>query len=163
MYLLDANVFINAYRDYYSFDIAPNFWERLVSLAGNSQICSIDKIKDELCTNEQNPDELHIWSASQFQEYFELTDAYDVITAYAEIQQWANENEQFTTAAKSEFASNADAWLIAYAKAKRCKVVTHEAYNRDTRKRILIPVVCTHFSIPYVNTFEMLRELQICI
>lgn len=163
MYLLDANVFINAYRDYYSFDIVPKFWSRLVSLAGNSQICSIDKVRDELCTNEADPDDLHIWSASQFQEYFDVTDAHDVLQAYAEIQQWSFQNPQFTDAAKSEFASNADAWLIAYAKAKGCKVVTHEGYNRDTRKRILIPVVCIHFGISYVNTFEMLRELQIQI
>lgn len=100
MYLLDANVFINAYRDYYSFDIVPDFWNRLVSLAGNSQICSIDKIRDELCTNIENPDELHIWSASQFEAYFKETDATDVIEAYSRIQQWAFGNPQFTEAAK---------------------------------------------------------------
>lgn len=163
MYLLDANVFINAYRDYYSFDIVPNFWSRLVHLAGNSQICSIDKIKEEICTNEDQPDELHIWSASEFEEHFKETDAHDVILAYAEIQQWAFSNQQFNEAAKSEFARNADAWLIAYAKAKGATVVTHEAYNRGTIRRILIPVVCEEFGIPYVNTFEMLRRLQVSI
>ncbi len=163
MYLLDANVFINAYRDYYSFDIAPNFWNRLISLAGSSQICSIDKIKSELCTNPTEPDQLHIWTAQQFEAYFRETAAEDVIQAYAEIQQWANDNPQFFDYAKSEFASNADAWLIAYAKAKRCTVVTHESYSPDTKKRILIPVVCVQFGIPYMNTFEMLRELEVVL
>lgn len=163
MYLLDANVFINAYRDYYSFDLVPNFWNRLVSLAGNSQICSIDKIKEELCTDEKNPDDLHIWSAQEFEAHFKATDATDVIEAYSEIQIWAMSNPQFTPYAKSEFASNADAWLISYAKAKGATVVTHEAFNRETKKRILIPVVCNQFGIPYVNTFEMLRRLEVRI
>lgn len=162
MYVLDANVFINAHRDYYSFDLAPSFWAGLVYLAGKSQICSIDKIKSEiLCPDHIDPDELHSWSASEFQAYFNKTNAHDVITSYTEIQRWANSNSQFTDAAKSEFASNADAWLIAYAKAKDCKLVTHEAYNPDTKRRILIPVVCVQFNIPYLNTFEMLRQLQV--
>jgi hypothetical protein len=29
-YLLDSNVFIEAYRRYYSFDICPGFWDCLV-------------------------------------------------------------------------------------------------------------------------------------
>ncbi|MGG1204790.1 DUF4411 family protein [Brevibacillus formosus] len=29
------------------------------------------------------------------------------------------------------------------------------------KKRILIPVVCREFNVEYVNTFEMLRSLQV--
>jgi len=34
-YVLDANVFIEAARRYYAFDIAPPFWESLVQHAAN--------------------------------------------------------------------------------------------------------------------------------
>lgn len=162
MYVLDANVFISAHRGYYDFDLAPSFWKSLITHAGKNNICSIDKIQDEIISpNPQNADKLHIWTAENFKNYFERTDSQDVIESYAEIQQWAYSNPQFTDSAKEEFARNADAWLIAYAKSKNYKLVTHEANNPEMRKRILIPVVCREFNVEYVNTFEMLRTLQV--
>lgn len=44
-YLLDANVFIEAARRYYAFDLVPSFWNKLVSLASNGDILSIDRVK----------------------------------------------------------------------------------------------------------------------
>ncbi|MUG68437.1 DUF4411 family protein [Paenibacillus campinasensis] len=162
MYVLDANVFISAHRGYYDFDLAPSFWRSLESHASQNNIRSIDKIQDEIISsNPKNPDRLHLWSAANFKDYFERTDSQDVIDSYSEIQQWAYSNQQFTASAKDEFARNADAWLIAYTKAKGHTLVTHEAYNPEMRKRILIPVVCRQFNVDYVNTFEMLRSLQV--
>lgn len=68
--------------------------------------------------------------------------------------------EQFFDYAKVQFADVADSWLVAYAKAYNCIVVTLEEYSKDKRNRILIPNVCKAFGIPYVNTFEMLRQLN---
>ncbi|MCI0767268.1 DUF4411 family protein [Bacillus sp. TL12] len=162
MYVLDANVFIGAYRGYYAFDIVPSFWNTLVSLADNSKICSIDKIQQEIITpNDADPDELQEWTSENFRDYFERTDALDVLQNYAQIQQWAINDPQYTQAAKDEFARNADAWLIAYAKAKGYTLVTHEVYNPESKKRILIPVVCRNFQVKCINTFEMLKDLQV--
>lgn len=162
MYVLDANVFISAYRGYYAFDIVPSFWDTLVRLADNSKICSIDKIQQEIINpNNDDPDELQEWTSENFREYFERTDAYDVLENYGQIQQWAFDHTQFTQAAKDEFARNADAWLIAYAKAKGHTLVTHEVYNPESKRRILIPVVCEKFQVRYINTFEMLKDLQV--
>lgn len=162
LYVLDANVFIGAYRGYYSFEVAPSFWNALVHLANDSKLCSIDKIQQEIINpNEVNPDQLQEWTSENFREYFERSDAINVLQHYGEIQRWALTNPQFTDAAKDEFARNADAWLIAYAKAKGYTLVTHEVYNANSRKRILIPVVCEIFRVNYVNTFEMLKDLQV--
>lgn len=162
MYVLDANVFIGAYRGYYSFDVVPSFWEALVNLASNSKVCSIDRIQDEIINpREEDPDELHRWTNENFREYFEKTDAKDVIDNYALIQRWAHNHPKFTEAAKEEFARNADAWLIAYAKAKDYTLVTHESYDPNAKKRILIPVVCREFGVRYVDTFEMLKRLEV--
>lgn len=162
MYVLDANVFIGAHRGYYAFDIVPSFWNTLVNLAGSSKICSIDKIQQEIINpQDKEPDELHQWTSENFRTYFESTDAFDVLQNYGEIQRWANNEPQFTEAAKDEFARNADAWLIAYAKAKGHTLVTHEVYNADMRRRILIPVVCKKFEVECINTFKMLKDLQV--
>lgn len=155
-------MFIGAYRGYYSFDIVPSFWSTLLRLAENSKICSIDKIKQEIINpNDKNPDELHKWTAENLKDFFEKTNAQDVLQDYAIIQQWAFNNSHFTNPAKEEFANNADAWLIAYSKAKGYTLVTHETYKPETKKRILIPVVCREFGVAYVNTFEMLKDLQV--
>lgn len=162
MYVLDANVFIGAYQSYYSFDIAPSFWSTLLEFADDSKICSIDKIQHEIINpNDENPDQLHEWTTENFKGFFEKTDAQDVLQNYARIQRWTYTNTHFKDAAKEEFARNADAWLIAYSMAKGYTLVTHEAFNPDTKNRILIPVVCRHFGVDYVNTFEMLRELEV--
>lgn len=162
MFVLDANVFISAYRSYYSFDIVPSFWTTLLKLADQAELCSIDKIQQEIINpQEKTPDQLHEWSSNNFKNFFERTDAQDVFQNYGRIQQWANDNDHFTDAAKEEFARNADAWLIAYSMAKRYTLVTHETYKPETKRRILIPVVCKTFGIDYVNTFEMLRKLKV--
>src|SRR5699024_8391138 len=110
---------------------------------------------------EKTPDQLHEWSSNNFKNFFERTDAQDVFQNYGRIQQWANDNDHFTDAAKEEFARNADAWLIAYSMAKGYTLVTHETYKPETKRRILIPVVCKTFGVDYVNTFEMLRKLKV--
>ncbi len=47
-YLLDTNVFIEAAKGYYAFDIAPRFWEVLVAGATSGTLRSIDRVKDEI-------------------------------------------------------------------------------------------------------------------
>ncbi|MER3425447.1 MAG: hypothetical protein C4293_21640 [Nitrospiraceae bacterium] len=42
------NVFIQAARRYYAFDVAPQFWDSLVKYAANGQIRSIDRMLKEL-------------------------------------------------------------------------------------------------------------------
>ncbi|HHX95367.1 MAG TPA: DUF4411 family protein, partial [Clostridia bacterium] len=64
-------------------------------------------------------------------------------------------------AAKAEFASVADSWLIAYSKAYDFTIVTNEQYQPHIKRRIPIPNVCNAFSIDCVNTFEMLRALNV--
>lgn len=162
MYVLDANVFIGAHREYYSFDIVPSFWNTLIKLADKSKICSIDKIQHEIINpNEDDPDQLHEWTSEKFKDYFERTDALDVLQNYAKIQRWAINNSHFTDAAKDEFARKADAWLVAYSMSRGYTLVTHETYKPETKRRILIPVVCKEFGVNYVNTFEMLKKLEV--
>jgi hypothetical protein len=122
------------------------------------QIFSIDRVKKEL---ERGKDELATWATGQFGHGFVSTDEAEINQAYGDIMIWVNNQKQFTEAAKAKFATAADGWLIAYAKAKNCVVVTHEVLAVDAKNKVKIPNVCKAFDVPFVDTFEMLRKLGV--
>jgi hypothetical protein len=157
-YVLDANVFIEAARRYYAFDIVPPFWEILVNHGNSGRILSIDRIKHEL--NRGN-DELAGWANNSFHMCFASTADEDVIESYRQIMIWSQDQAQYKDEAKAEFASVADAWLVAYALAKGCIVVTHEQFDANIRRRIKIPNVCQAFHVEYIDPFHMMRALGI--
>ena len=64
-------------------------------------------------------------------------------------------------AAKADFATGADGWLVAYALSKRRIVVTHEVLDPGIRRKVPIPNVCEAFGVSYLDTFEMLRQLGV--
>lgn len=72
---------------------------------------------------------------------------------------WVYSEKQYVDTAKSEFASVADGWLVAYAAVNRSIVVTHEDYAPDARRSVKIPNICVEFDVEYMNTFEMLTQL----
>jgi hypothetical protein len=74
---------------------------------------------------------------------------------------WVQAQDQFSDAAKAEFATGADGWLVAYAKCKGCIIVTHELPATDARRKVPIPNVCDAFDVNYHDTFEMLRQLGV--
>jgi len=160
MYLLDSDVFIRASRGYYAFDIAPRFWESLEQLALNGRIQSIDRVLRELNREE---DELKRWANEKFIATFVSTDEPNVIHIYGEMMEWVQSHKQFTGAAKAEFADarNADAWLVAYAKAHGLVVITNEVLNTKIKKRVPIPNVCQAFNVLWDNDIAMIRALGI--
>jgi len=159
-FVIDTSVFIEAYKRYYSFDIAPSFWNALVQHAESGHIISIDRVKQEM-NSFHKEDELSKWANEHFVEWFEPTDKPEVISTYGHIITWAVQQDQYYDAAKNEFASAADSWLIAFAKTYNFTVVTHEQFDPNSKRRILIPNVCHAFNVPYVDTFDMLRCLGV--
>lgn len=160
-FVLDTNVFIEAYKRYYSFDIVPGFWSALLRCAQDGRIISIDRVKKEI-NDYKEDDELKKWIV-EFDEWFMSTDNEEVFESYRQIIDWAYNESQYKPEAKTEFAGIADSWLIAYAKIYNYVVVTLEQYNPESKKRILIPNVCEAFGVSYVNPFEMLRRLGVRI
>jgi len=158
VYVLDANVFIEAARRYYAFDLHTRFWDILNKHAENGAIESIDRVKKEL---DKETDELARWADGSFSHAFRSTDEEDVIESYGRVMTWVQTQSQYTDAAKAEFANEPDGWLVAYAMAKGRIVVTHEVRAPDAKKRVPIPNVCEPFHIRPVDTFVMLRELGV--
>jgi hypothetical protein len=115
-------------------------------------------VKQEL---ELGDDDLKQWVDSVMPlTCFASSDDAAVITEYSQMQIWVQQQSKFTQEAKAEFAAKADAWLIAYAKAKNLVLVTHEAPAPESRRRVPIPSVCEAFDVSYVDTFAMLRDLE---
>ncbi len=75
------------------------------------------------------------------------------------MQTWVYRNTQFSLEAKEEFARVADGWVVAYAKAHDAVLVTQEVFDENVKKRVPLPNVCKQFGVPYLGTFEMLRQL----
>lgn len=119
---------------------------------------SIDRVKEEI---DRGKDDLTTWAGDTFHEWFASTDQGDVFDVYRRIMAWAQGQSQFTDAAKAQFANVADGWVVAYAMAKGCVVVTHERFDPNVRRKIPIPNVCRAFSVQYVDTFQMLRALGV--
>jgi hypothetical protein len=156
-YALDANVFIEAARRYYAFNICPGYWQSLIHQHTQRQIFSIDRVKDEMAGK---GDDLARWVVDQVPvACFESSDTAEIAAAYAELIAWVNAREQFSAAAMAEFAGEPDAWLIAYAKATEKTIVTQEAFIPEIQRRVPIPNVCRAFDVPYLDTFEMLKAL----
>jgi hypothetical protein len=160
-FLLDANSFIEPRDRYYAYDICPGYWTALVRLHRAGRVCCIDRIRAELVPKDEDDwDDIARWISEETPEtFFKKTEDQAVIGRFQEMVKWAYAEKQFTDAAKAEFASVADGWLVAYAAENGLIVVTHEEFNPEVKRRIPIPNVCEEFEVEYVNTFEMLRSL----
>ena len=153
MYLLDANVLIEAKNRYYAFDIAPGFWAWLDRAHNQSLACSIDAVRKELL---QGTDELADWAKHRPSFFHPLDQA--ASRHFAPLSTWAT-SRSFTPAAISEFTSSAaDYLLIAYAKEHGHTLVTHERPDPNAKARILIPDACIALDVEYADTFAMLRQ-----
>jgi hypothetical protein len=93
--------------------------------------------------------------------FFHDSNTDDVSSAYAEVVLWVQRSPQFFDRAKAKFATEADGWLVAYSMVNGTVVVTNEQPRPESRNRILLPDVCTHFEVPYNDTFSMLRSLAV--
>lgn len=157
-YVLDADVFIEAHRRHYAFDICPGFWTALIRQHRSRTLCSIDRIKEELV---DEGDHLAGWVQNTVPEdFFKATADQQVVDTFREMVNWVQMEDQFTVEAKAEFASAADGWLIAFAKVNGLTVVTHEQYASEAKKKVKIPNVCIEFDVPYCDTFDMLRRVK---
>ncbi len=155
IYLLDANVLIEAKNRYYGFDFCPGFWDFLQRKNANNYICSIDKVKAELIAGS---DELAGWAKKQNIQFYD-TDDIKIIAEFAKIDTWI-ESQEYKQVAVTTFPDGADYYLIAYALANNAVIVTEEVPNVKRIKKIKIPDVCIGLNIKCINTFDFLRQLN---
>ncbi len=124
-FLLDANPFIEAKNRYYGFGICPGFWKALLDQHAKGSVFSIDQVHDELVAQ---LDELSEWvKADCPPSFFKKTQDQEVVEKFQRMINWVF-SQPFDPPAKTEFASVADGWVMAYASVNGLTVVTHEEY-----------------------------------
>ena len=164
LYLLDANVLINANRDYYSIGRVPEFWEWLVELGSNGTVKIpievYEEIKEGKIKDGKNVDLLAVWAKEDHNRdalLFQEECAVDLVSkaineGYAP-DLTDNEVEQI----------GRDPFLIAYclvSPAERCIVTTEVSKPKKQRANRHLPDVCDQFGIQHCNTYEFIRSLD---
>ena len=155
LYVLDANVLIDASRDYYPISRVPEFWEWLLHQATQQRV------------------------AVPLEIYEELTDGGDVLAdwmknhRHALVLQEPVREEMVAEVTSVGYADDLDdeeigklgrdPFLIAYAyadKERRCVVTSEASRPKRDRANRHIPDVCRSLGVLCCNTFQLLRELN---
>ena len=161
LYLLDANVLIDANRDYYPIERVPEFWDWLVAMGELGRVKIPQEFYEEIIlppTRPEQPDPLVDW----------LQKHKEALVLDEEVQenlvQDVTERGYADNLTGDEIIKiGRDPFLIAYALAdspNRC-VVTHER-SRPGRIRAnrRLPDVSLQFNVLPKHTFDMIKELD---
>lgn len=161
IYLLDSDVLIAAKNTYYAFDFCPGFWKAVLREHDNGRIFSVNRVRGELMSGRKDED-LVKWVRKKVPATFFLdVDQAPVAKEYVNVMMWSQRHTRYSDAAKAKFASGADGWLVAYAKAHAATVVTNEQPAPDSKRDIKLPDVCEAFQVASESTFTMLRRLEV--
>ena len=133
IYLLDANVFIQAKNLYYGLDFCPAFWEWLVVNNQDNRVFSIEKVGDEI---NAGGDELAVWVSQRGAGFFLKPDT-AILAKPGDVSNWVT-SQNYEPAAVNTFLQLADYYIVAHAWAHGYTVVTHEVMA-NTTKKIKIP------------------------
>lgn len=159
--MLDTNVLIQACRNYYSFDLAPGFWDSLAEFAVRIHV--IDWVRSEMVDG--HDDELAQWvrgaGAVLCQPVMELEKVRSAVVAeYQAIARLVQTTPRFRDRWRQEFLAGADPWVIAYAKVIGGTVVTMEQ-PASVGAKVKIPDICDAVSVGWIDTYSMLRSLSV--
>ena len=155
LYLLDANVLIDANRDYYPIRRVPEFWDWLVYMGEQGRV----KVPQEV--------------------YEKVTDADDDLANRLKANRGAMllmedvDPQRIDRVVSEGYAAdltddeieklNEDPFLIAYALAdieNRCVVTTEQSKPTRQRANRHIPDVCDDLGVRCHNTFQLIDELD---
>ena len=139
-------------------DIFQGFWQRLAMLAQTGLIFSCEKVKEEI---EKGNDDLNQWCKDNLPEGFFLP--FDAYAEYSRLMSWANNNPIFKTTARQEFATVADAFIVAMAAVHHMKVVTFETSDPKCKKRVKIPDACMAIGVEFCSLNDLLHSLSVVI
>lgn len=154
VYLLDANVFIQAKNLHYGFDFCPAFWDWLIQKNNEQIVFSIEAVYHELT---RGNDDLSHWAKSNKNNLFLPPDSV-TISKFSVVSTWANEPKlNYQQVAINEFLSVGDYYLVAHGLGHQMIVVTHEKPSLS-KKKIKIPDACQGLGVSFISPFEMLRQ-----
>lgn len=155
LYLLDANVLIDANRDYYPITRVPEFWEWLVFNGVEGYVKIPREMHEEV---KAGTDDLGEWAKhADVKEALILEEDAEV----ALVSRVINEGYAADLTDEDIEKIGRDPFLIAYALAApgdRCIVTTEVSRPRRQRANRHVPDVSNDFGLPCCNTFRFVRE-----
>lgn len=151
-YLLDTNVFIQAWNLGYKWDRCSEFWHWLVQKNEENIIYSIKEVLNEI---KRKDDELARWVEGINGNFFIEVNS-NVESKLKDIDNWIKA-QNYAGAAVDALKKGAGSFLVAHALSVQdgFKVVTLEKRSNSKSK---IPNVCDSFNIDCIMTDEMLRR-----
>lgn len=157
LYLLDANVLIDAHRDYYPLSRVPEFWEWLAHHGDQSNIKMPREIWEEVTAG---TGDLVDWMK---RDSIELALRLEVSLDSSGVSRVITEGYAPDLQDHEIEKLGRDPFLIAYAEALDgdCTIVSTEV-SRPSRQRANrhIPDVCRDLAVDSCNTFELTRRLD---
>lgn len=160
-YIIDSDVLISAKNSYYSFEICPGFWESLIQHFQSGEVFTLDRIRQELLAGREDDDLVHWVKNDVPADFFLNSQSAEIVAAFTEIMLWVQRHQQYYDSAKAKFATEADGWLVAFARVNGVTVITNEQPRPESRNRILLPDVCDQFGVKNNDTFAMLKALRV--
>lgn len=154
IFLLDANVLIDANRDYYFIDRFPEFWDWLIFNGQTGNIKIPMEIFDEL---KNGNDRLSSWSKlEETKDALALNEEVNISLVQRVLREGYAEDLNDSEAEKL----GRDPFLIAYALSNnkdRCIVTTEVSKPSRQRANKAIPDVCNLLGIPWFHSYEFYR------
>jgi hypothetical protein len=153
---MDSNVLIQAKNGYFSFDVAPGFWDLLDEKLTEGEIYCSSLVYKELADGN---DELAKWVKERRSRECFPVPSKEVQENYTPIADYVTKNYKQPEAMK--FLAGADAWVIAQAKTDSTVVVTWEKEVDGNSTKVKIPNICRKFNVKFIDLHQMLRELNV--
>lgn len=150
---IDSDALIRAKDNGFAFDLAPDFWDRLLVLAEAGDLRSPIRVHAEL---KDGTDELAEWVKEHRERLFTEPSA-EVQQKYREIADFVEAN--YSQEKAKDFLAGADAWLIAHACVDGGEIVTMETRTKQVQytSKARIPDVSAHFGVTCITVWEMVR------
>ncbi|MDQ3388101.1 MAG: DUF4411 family protein [Gemmatimonadota bacterium] len=157
LFLLDANVLIDAGRDYYAIERVPEFWDWLEHQGVSEKVKIPQEIYEEV---EGGRDSVATWlRTDSIKRVLVLQEEVDpLLVNRAVTEGYAPDPSQVELTAIGR-----DPFLVAYALVNpggRCVVTTEGSRPNRKRANRHMPDVCGTFGIDVCTTFELTRRLN---
>ena len=161
LYLLDANVLIDANRDYYPLERVPEFWVWLLEMGRLGRIKVPQEIYEEVILPpppKDNPDPLVEWL--RIHKDTLVLDEEAVVELVGRVTEEGYANDLTDLEVKK---MGRDPFLVAYAlvdSQNRSVVTTEHSGPSKQRANRKLPDVCSDFNVGCINTFALIQELD---
>lgn len=154
-YLIDTNVLVQAKNLYYKFHFCPGFWDWIVKLNPDG-ILSIKNVYDEFLVTD---DELKQWIIKRKKSFVDFDN--NALLNMKIIKQLLDK-KNIPPYQQKEFLNVADSYLVAYAMAYNCVIITHEKLPTNdlmiAKGKIQLPSVAKELGVTCKTIYEVMEE-----